>query len=128
MLIKNTFRDHLNVPLTPIGTRQRCKINRVTRDRYASSRDVAYDEQQEQNIQNLLPNAVPRKRGHSPTAKTVLTKRPFNVLEACTTNKQQEEAVNFLSLFSTEGKQRTILMCIAFCNLRLRIINRIRSQ
>jgi hypothetical protein len=92
----NIFRDHLNVPLTPITPRQRYKINRICRDRYASSRDVANDEQQEQNTQNLLSNAIPRKRGHSPTAKNVLTKRPFNVLEACTTNKQHEEAVNFL--------------------------------
>ncbi|CAF1000153.1 unnamed protein product [Adineta steineri] len=88
----NIFRDHLNVPLTPITSRQRCKINRISRDRFLSSRDIAYDEQQEQTIQNLLSNtAPPRKRGHSPTVKNVLTKRPFNILETCTKNKLQEE-------------------------------------
>lgn len=89
----NIFRDYLNVPLTPIMTRQRCKINRVTRDRYASSRDISYDEQQEQTIQNLLSNSIQRKRGHSPTTKTALTKRPFNLLRLSTDDKQQEETV-----------------------------------
>ena len=78
----NIFRDHLNVPLTPITPLQRYKINRISRDRYSSSRDVSYDE--EQIIHNLLPYSTPRKRGHSPTTKNVLTKRPFNVLGSCT--------------------------------------------
>jgi hypothetical protein len=85
----NIFRDHLNVPLTPVTARQRYKINRISRDRYTSSRDILYDEQQEQISQNLLPNSIPRKREHSPTAKNVLTKRPFNVLGTCLINKQQ---------------------------------------
>jgi hypothetical protein len=93
----NSFRDHLNVPLTPITGRQRYKMNRILRDRYTSSRDVLHDEQQEQITQNLLPNSIPRKREHSPTAKTVLTKRPFNLLGTC---KPQDETVihriNFL--------------------------------
>lgn len=41
-------------------------------------------------IQNLLPNAVPRKRGHSPGAKMVLTKRPFNALPMCSSNSQSD--------------------------------------
>jgi hypothetical protein len=44
--------------------------------------------------QNLLPNAVQRKRGHSPTTRTVLTKRPFNALPICTPSSidQQTES------------------------------------
>ncbi len=105
----NIFRDHLNVPLTPTTTRQRYKVNKTTsRERfYGSSRDVSYtnDEQQEQiesttttttnvRTQNLLPNAVPRKRGHSPTARTALTKRPFNALPICTPTQQDQQSVN----------------------------------
>jgi hypothetical protein len=105
----NIFRDHLNVPLTPTITRQRFKVNKSSRDRYsASSRDISYsnDDQQEQQpespittirTQNLLPNAIPRKRGHSPTAKTIFTKRPFNALPICTTpNQQSVNCLNFL--------------------------------
>jgi hypothetical protein len=88
----NIFRDHLNVPLTPITARQRYKINRISRDRCTSSRDVLHDEQM---MNNLVPNSIPRKREHSPTAKNVLTKRPFNVLGICTINKQQDETVKF---------------------------------
>jgi hypothetical protein len=89
----NIFRDHLNVPLTPITSRQRYKINRISRDRYTSSRDVSYDEQPEQ----ITQNSIPRKREHSPTTKNVLTKRPFNVLGTCLINKQQNEPVKFCS-------------------------------
>ena len=92
----NIFRDHLSVPLTPITARQRSKINRAPRDRYSvSSRDVSHaaDERQEQIVQNLLPNAIPRKRGHSPTTRSVLTKRTFNALATCQTKKQPEESV-----------------------------------
>jgi hypothetical protein len=93
----NIFRDHLNVPLTPITARQRYKINRISRERYSSSRDVLYDEQQEQN-------SIPRKREHSPTAKTVLTKRPFNVLGTC---KQQDETVkNDVFIPTTSDNER----------------------
>ncbi len=109
----NIFRDHLNVPLTPTTPRQRYKVNKISRERFcASSRDVSYtnDEQQEQiesipptttitttstRTQNLLPNAIPRKRGHSPTTKTILTKRPFNALPICTTANQDQQSVNF---------------------------------
>jgi hypothetical protein len=84
----NIFRDHLNVPLTPITARQRYKINRISRERFTSSRDVLYDEQQEQST-----NSIPRKRGHSPTSKTVFTKRPFNLLET----------VNFIFLNSEKN-------------------------
>ena len=92
----NIFRDQLSVPLTPITARQRSKINRTPRDRYSvSSRDVSHaaDERQEQIIQNLLPNAVPRKRGHSPTARSVLTKRTFNTLGTCQTKTEHDEVV-----------------------------------
>ena len=111
----NIFRDHLNVPLTPTTSRQRHKVNKIVRERFtASSRDISYtnDDQQEQmetialpggamsspptvtsstRTQNLLPNAVPRKRGHSPTAKTVLTKRPFNALPVCTPSAMNQQ-------------------------------------
>jgi hypothetical protein len=105
----NIFRDHLNVPLTPTTTRQRYKVNKTTRERFcASSRDVSYtnDEQEEQmesittittRTQNLLPNAIPRKRGHSPTAKTVFTKRPFNALPTCSTTQDQQSDDVFIS-------------------------------
>lgn len=116
----NIFRDHLNVPLTPTTTRQRFKANKTSRERfYASSRDVSYtnDEQQHQQeqmdslspistsngirTQNLLPNAVPRKRGHSPTAKITLTKRPFNALPDCSissaSNRDQQSDDVFIS-------------------------------
>ena len=83
----NIFRDHLNVPLTPSPARTRYKINRASRDRYTSSRDVLYDEQQEPTS-----DSIPRKRGHSPTAKNGLTKRPFNVLLI---NQQQDQIVKF---------------------------------
>ena len=89
----NIFRDHLNVPLTPTIARQRFKVNKTSRERVsASSRDISYtnDEQMETaptstptRTQNLLPNAVPRKRGHSPAGKATLTKRPFNALPSC---------------------------------------------
>ena len=105
----NIFRDHLNVPLTPTSVRQRSKVNKIiSRERfYGSSRDISYtnDEQQEsmesnssssssssssttttnKRTQNLLSNAIPRKRGHSPTIRTTLTKRPFNALPVCAT-------------------------------------------
>jgi len=99
----NIFRDHLNVPLTPTTTRQRYKVNKTSRERFCgSSRDISYtnDEQQEQieikatntRTQNLLPNAIPRKRGHSPTTKTILTKRPFNALPICITPNQDQQS------------------------------------
>ncbi|CAF3345158.1 unnamed protein product [Rotaria sp. Silwood1] len=104
----NIFRDHLNVPLTPTTARQRFKVNKTSRERFCgSSRDISYtnDEQQEPmesitttatttviRTQNLLPNAIPRKRGHSPTSKTVLTKRPFNALPICTTTIQDQQS------------------------------------
>ncbi|CAF2861394.1 unnamed protein product [Rotaria sp. Silwood2] len=100
----NIFRDHLNVPLTPTTTRQRYKVNKTSRERFCgSSRDISYtnDEQQEPitttittaiRTQNLLPNAIPRKRGHSPTSKIVLTKRPFNALPICTTTIQDQQS------------------------------------
>lgn len=123
----NIFRDHLNVPLTPTTTRQRHKVNKVVRERIsASSRDISYttDEQQEQmetinlpgggasssslsattsttRTQNLLPNAVPRKRGHSPTTKTVLTKRPFNALPVCTPSALNQQ-------FEQNPEQQTV--------------------
>ncbi|CAF0954137.1 unnamed protein product [Adineta ricciae] len=97
----NIFRDHLNVPLTPIASRQRYKVNRIARDRFSSSRDVDYDEQP---VQNLLPNATPKKRGCSPTPKTVLTKRPFNVLKPCTTTKLQEETSGVLISSASENE------------------------
>ena len=113
----NIFRDHLNVPLTPTTTRQRFKVNKTSREHYsASSRDISYtnDEQQEQiespiitttttRTQNLLPNAVPRKRGHSPTAKAVFTKRPFNALPICITPTKQLDQQSVKSI--------TILFC-----------------
>lgn len=71
----NIFRDHLNVPLTPITARQRWKINRMSRDRLVSSRDILDDHEQ-----------ITRKREHSPNAKNVFTKRPFNVLSNCRIN------------------------------------------
>ena len=104
----NIFRDHLNVPLTPTTTRQRIKVNKTSRERFcASSRDISYtnDEQEEQmeslitttRTQNLLPNAVPRKRGHSPTAKSVFTKRPFNALPICAITQDQQSDDVFIS-------------------------------
>jgi len=87
----NIFRDHLAVQLTPITSRQRTKVNRLTRDRYASSRDVLYDDQQEQ----IHSNSLARKRGHSPATKIRLTKRPFHVLPASTIHKPQEQRVEF---------------------------------
>ncbi|CAF0909359.1 unnamed protein product [Adineta steineri] len=111
----NIFRDHLNVPLTPTATRQRFKVNKTSRERFcASSRDVSHinDDQQEQiesttpspspplttsitstpmRTQNLLPNAIPRKRGHSPATKTVFTKRPFNALPVCSPPPIQDQ-------------------------------------
>ena len=123
----NIFRDHLNVPLTPTTARQRHKVNKIVRERIsASSRDISYttDEQQEQmetinltgggasssslsatasitRTQNLLPNAIPRKRGHSPAAKTVLTKRPFNALPVCTPSALNQQ-------FEQNPEQQTV--------------------
>lgn len=84
----NIFRDHLNVPLTPITARQRWKINRTSRDRHVSSRDVLDHQEQ--------INSIARKREHSPIAKNVLTKRPFNVLSNCLINTSQDETVMFV--------------------------------
>jgi len=125
----NIFRDHLNVPLTPTTTRQRFKANKTSRERfYASSRDVSYtnDEQQMDLIspastsssnattttttttsnirtQDLLANMIPRKRGHSPGAKIMLTKRPFNALPDCSissaSNQDQQSVRKTFLLF-----------------------------
>ncbi|CAF0726689.1 unnamed protein product [Adineta ricciae] len=122
----NIFRDHLNVPLTPTTARQRVKVNKTSRERFcASSRDVSYinDEQQQEQMesavatattappvptairtQNLLSNAIPRKRGHSPTAKTVFPKRPFNALPICTPKQEQTCDDVFISPITNKEK------------------------
>ncbi|UJR33609.1 hypothetical protein I4U23_021045 [Adineta vaga] len=121
----NIFRDHLNVPLTPTTARQRLKVNKTSRERIcASSRDVSHinDDRQEQmestatattapvitasmRTQNLLSNTVPRKRGHSPTAKSVFPKRPFNALPVCTPRQEPTSDDVFISPVGNNDKE-----------------------
>ena len=90
----NIFRDHLNVPLTPTTTRQRWKVNRMSRDRHVSSRDILDDHEQIHHRHSLA-----RKREHSPVGKTIFTKRPFNILSNCLVNPSRDETVRILRFF-----------------------------
>lgn len=125
----NIFRDHLNVPLTPTIIRQRSKVNKIiTRERfYGSSRDISYTNDEDQSsaesqssttttnkrTQNLLSNAIPRKRGHSPPIRTTLTKRPFNALPLCTTTTppSTQDQTSDDVFISSNDEQETKMDC-----------------